>query len=148
MPFLAALALASGAAQAQVYKCVGAAGKTVYSQTPCPEGAKSTTLGRSAPAPSGAAGAPAAQKSAAQLEQEFRKRHVEQEKAEKKNSEQAAQTKEKEENCRSARAQLVSLDSGMRQMRVNEKGERYYLEDAQMGQEKARARRAVETSCN
>ena len=148
MPFLAALALASGAAHAQIYKCVAATGKTVYSQSPCPQGAKSTTLGRSAPASSGAAAAPAEQKSAAQLEQEFRKRRLEQEKAEKKSGEQAAQAKEKQENCRSARAQLASLDSGMRQMRVNEKGERYYLEGAQIEQEKSRARQAIETSCS
>ena len=148
MPFLAALALASGAAHAQIYKCVTATGKTVYSQVRCPEGAKSTTLGSSPPAPSGAAAAPTEQKSAAQLEQEFRKRRLEQEKTEKKSSEQAAQAKEKQENCRSARAQLASLDSGMRQMRVNEKGERYYLEGAQIEQEKSRARQAIETSCS
>ena len=147
MAFIAALLLASGAAHAQIYKCVAATGKTVYSQSPCPQGTKSATLGRSAPASSGAAAAPAEQKSAAQLEQEFRKRRLEHERAEKKSGEQAAQAKEKQENCRSARAQLASLDSGMRQMRVNEKGERYYLEGAQVQQEKARARRAIETSC-
>ena len=145
---LAALLVASGAAHAQVYKCVGAGGKTVYSQVPCPQGARSTTLNSSHAAPPPAAGAaPAAQKSAAQLEQEFRKRRQEQAEADKKGKEQAAQAKDKEENCRNARTQLVSLDSGVRQMRVNDKGERYYLDDSQVQQEKARARRAVDNSC-
>jgi hypothetical protein len=153
----AALALASGAAQAQIYKCVDAGGKTVYAQSPCPKGAKATTLDRAsppaAPAVSAAAvkgepAASAAPKTAAELEQAFRKRRQEQGESEKKEADKLAQGREKDENCRSARGQLASLESGTRQARVNEQGERYFLEDEQVEQEKARARRAVESSCN
>ena len=148
---LAALALA-GSVHAQVYKCVDASGKTVYMQSPCPTGERATTLNRNAPAaapaaPTAGQNAASGPKSAAQLDQEFRKRRVEQQEAEKKSEEQAAQAKDKEENCKAARAQLASLNSGMRQMRINEQGERVYLEDAQVEQEKVRAQRAVDNSC-
>ncbi len=147
---LAALALA-GSAHAQVYKCVDASGKTVYMQSPCPKGDRATTIDRNAPAaaPAPAAGQNAApgQKSAAQLEQEFRKRRLEQQEASKKADEQATQDKEKQENCRAAQAQLATLNSGARQMRINAQGEREYLDDSQIQQEKARAQVAIDRSC-
>ena len=38
------LSLCAASAQAQVFKCVDGSGKTVYSQSPCPKDARSTTL--------------------------------------------------------------------------------------------------------
>ncbi len=49
--FIAFFAVAN-AAQAQINKCVDATGKTVYSQGPCPKGAKASAV---APAPTRAA---------------------------------------------------------------------------------------------
>lgn len=160
---LAALALLPVAVQAQVYKCVDAAGKVVYEQLPCPKGARSTALSRSAPAApaqdaakgvpaqdagkADAAKGPPAQKSPAQLDEEFRKRRQQQADADKKNAEKQAQAQDKQENCKAARLQLANLESGTRQMRVNENGERYFLDDGQIEQEKARARRIAESSC-
>ncbi len=150
---LAALALA-GSAYAQVYKCVDASGKTIYMQSPCPKGDRATTLNRNpaaaapaAPAAPGAGQNAAGPKSAAQLEQEFRKRRLEQQEAGKKADEQAARDKEKQENCRAAQAQLATLNSGMRQVRINAQGEREYLDDAQIAQEKSRAQLAIDRSC-
>ena len=146
---LAALALA-GTAHAQVYKCVDASGKTIYAQMPCPKGARSTTLNRNPPPPPAPVEGQSPgvnPKSAAQLEQEFRKRRLEKAEADKKAGEKEAQAQGKEENCRAARAQLAGLNSGMRQVRVNERGERVYLDDSQIEQEKARAQRAMDASC-
>jgi uncharacterized protein DUF4124 len=153
---MAALALASAAVQAQVYKCVDAKGKTVYSQSPCPQGSRTTTLNSTASAPSvpaasaaqGDSAKAAKPKTTADLEQDFRKRRQQQAETDKKESERLAQAKDKEENCRNARIQLVSLESGLKQARVNEQGERFILDDSQVEQEKARALRAVETNCN
>ena len=52
----------------------------------------------------------------------------------------------REENCRNARIQVTTLESGVR-VRMNEKGERYALEDAQYEQELASARRLADQWC-
>lgn len=154
---LLALAFMSPAI-AQVYKCTDASGKVSYSQSPCPRNSKSATV---APAPAPAAApaesakgdpgkagkAPAGPKTAAELEQEFRKRRAEAEKAEQEQQKKAAEAKDAEENCRAARAQLASLESGQRQMRTDPSGERYFLNESQIESEKQRARRAMEVSC-
>src|SRR3990172_3843417 len=44
--------------------------------------------------------------------------------------------KAKQENCRNARLSLANLESGARQSRTNEKGERYFLDDGQIASEK------------
>jgi len=54
---------------------------------------------------------------------------------------------QREENCRSSQGTLASIESGGRQVRVNDKGERYTLDDAQLGQERERARKAVDQWC-
>jgi hypothetical protein len=147
---LFALALVSGAAQAQVYKCVDANGKTVYSQSPCAKTSRSTTLERNAPAPAPAkegAGKSILPKTTSEQEQDFRKRRRDQEESLKKDEEKLAEIKGREENCRNARAQLITLGYGGRQMRIDDKGERYYLDDEQIAREKERAQSAVDTWC-
>jgi hypothetical protein len=141
--------LLAGTAQAQVYKCVDGGGKTVYSQVPCPGNARSTTLKNSAPAPVAKAepGAKGAPKNAADADLDFKKRKLEQDEAKKKQDQSVAQAKAKEENCRGARSRLALIEQGGRQVRIDDKGERYYLDDAQIEAEKSQARRAVESSC-
>jgi hypothetical protein len=160
-PLIALALLAAGSAQAQVYKCVDAAGKVVYSQSPCPANTKSGSISRridaapSAPqaAPSaekagkGEAAKEAAPKTPADQEQAFRKRAQEREKNDKDAVEKTAEAKRKEDNCRLARERLAQLDMG-RITRVNPQGERYYLDDAQLEQQKAGARADVGQFCN
>jgi len=157
-----ALLVAAPLAQAQVYKCVDKAGKTVYSQSPCPSNTKSANV-RQSVTPSSALPPPntalktdgkadpkaasAAPKTTAELEQDFRKRRAEQEEAAKKDQEKLADAKSREENCRNSKATLASLESGVRQTRVNDKGERGTLDDAQVALETARTRKAVQDWC-
>jgi hypothetical protein len=150
--------LVASSAQAQVHKCVDAAGKVIYTQDPCPANTKSGAMSRSviqaptvAPADSAAKGdaaKSAAPKTAAEQEQAFRKRQQDQAKAGKESEQKAAEAQRKEENCRNARERLMQYEIGGRQSRINAQGERYYLEDAQIEQEKARARADVAQSCN
>ncbi len=157
MAFLAcAVTLMAAHARAQINKCVDAGGKTFYSQAPCPPSSKSSTIRPAAPpasppAASGAATSGAAKssgpKSAAELELEFRKRRTEQAEAAKKDQDKATEARQREENCRSSKGTLASIDSGGRQSRVNDKGERYVLDDAQAAQERDRAKQAVEQWC-
>jgi hypothetical protein len=163
---LSALSVCAAGAQAQVYKCIDASGKTTYLQSPCPSGAKSTAISRIVPpappppaageggtekaGPAGSDGKAAkasGPKTAAELEQDFRKRKQEQEKDQEKEQQKLAEAKIREENCRNSRLQIMNLDSGARQLRLDDKGERSYLNDTQIEQEKANARKAVEQWC-
>jgi hypothetical protein len=156
------LLIAAPMAHAQVYKCVDKAGKTSYSQAACPSNTKSASVrqsvtpGSALPPPSAAAktdgkadpkAAPSGPKTTAEQEQDFRKRRTEQEEASKKAQEKLAETKAGEENCRASKAALASLESGTRQTRVNDKGERVTLDDAQLAQETGRTRKAVQDWC-
>ncbi len=160
---LAVAYLVASSAQAQVRKCVDAEGKIIYTQDPCPANTKPGSISRSviqapaaAPADSAAKGdagksdAPksAAPKTAAEQEQAFRKRQQDQAKAAKESEQKSAEAQRKAENCRNARERLTQYEIGGRQSRINAQGERYYLEDAQIEQEKARARTDVAQSCN
>ena len=157
--FLTALGLAT--ANAQVHKCIDAQGKVIYSQHPCPANTKSGTVSRrvdrpaSTPAPAAAdkaakgdATKKSGPKTAADQEQDFRKRQQDQAKASQESADKAAEAQRKADNCRSARERLANFEIGGRITRVNPQGERYYLEDAQIEQEKARARADVAEACN
>jgi hypothetical protein len=141
--------LAAPGAHAQVFKCVDTGGKTVYSQSPCPSGAKSSVISREAPppaeAPASKAGKPAA--SAADKEMDFRKRQQEREAADKKASDQAADEKRKQDDCRRAREAVAQYDIGGRISRVDSKGERYFLDDSQIAQERAKSQQSVDQFC-
>ena len=155
--------LVASSAQAQVRKCVDAEGKIIYTQDPCPANTKPGSISRSviqtpaaAPADSAAKGdaakgdaaKSAAPKTAAEQEQAFRKRQQDQAKAAKESEQKSAEAQRKAENCRNARERLTQYEIGGRQSRINAQGERYYLEDAQIEQEKARARADVTQSCS
>ena len=159
----ASLSLAS--ANAQVYKCIDAAGKVVYSQNPCPANTKSGTVTRRVDRPSAAPAATPAEGSAdraakgdaakktgpkttVEQEQDFRKRQQDQAKATRESSAKSAEAQRKAENCRTSRERLAQYEIGGRMTRINPQGERYYLEDAQIEQEKARARSDVAQACN
>lgn len=143
-----------GAVHGQVNKCVDASGKTVYSQGICPTGSKASKVAvQAAPAQAtagvkpGDIGKSSAPKTTSELEQDFRKRQQEQADARKKENERLAEIKNNQENCDAARRQLAGFELGGRQSSINEKGERIFMDDAQIEQEKQRARQAVTLSC-
>jgi len=153
-------ALGAAAAQAQVYKCLDSNGRTVYSQNPCPPSMKPEAMSRggippasaTAPADAGKAsksdagkGGP---KTPAEQEQAFRKRQQDEAKAAKITEQKSAEAQAKEANCRIAKQRLANYEIGGRISQINDKGERYYMEDAQIEAEKARARAEVSQHCN
>jgi hypothetical protein len=148
-----AAAVAGGTAQAQI-KCWNEAGKRVCGDAP-PAGAKITTMrapaSGAAPAAAPKADGKAARKgplTPAEQEQEYRKRQLTAEKAAEKAETERKQAEAKRENCGRATEALRALESGQRITRVDAKGERYFLDDAQIAQETAQARKAVQDSCN
>ncbi|MCU0897502.1 MAG: DUF4124 domain-containing protein [Burkholderiales bacterium] len=158
LAFFAMLAILALPAAAQQYKWKDASGRTQYGDIP-PPGVQAERLSRSnvgsvssGASTTSAAGGDAAKpasgpKSAAEMEQEFRKRRMEAEDKQKKDEKLAQESRVKQENCSRAKRELASLESGVRQTRVNDKGEREFLDDAQIDAQKADARRAVSEWC-
>ena len=131
------------AAHAQIYQWQDDSGKTIISDKP-PLG-KVHDLRK---VDSGSAASSAASpKSLAERDLEFRKRLKEsQENADKAKKEKEVSA-EKQEQCASASRYLRSLESGERIALRDEKGERYFLDDAQRAQEIEKARKAAQENC-
>jgi len=113
-----------------------------------------TTRAAPAPAPGGdAPAAPAAAGTPARVDPELeaRRRAAEQQQQARQRQEaaqaEAQAAQQRAENCERARAHLRQLDSGMRIARVNERGERIVLDDAERAAETQRARQVVASDC-
>jgi Domain of unknown function (DUF4124) len=144
--------LAAASAQAQVYKCLNADGGTVYRQDPCPPSMKPETMAKPSitPAPAAAPSdaAKGAPKTAADQEQAFRKRQQDAAKAAKDTEQKTAQAQAREANCTAAKQRLTQFEIGGRLAQIDDKGERYYMDDAQIESAKTRARADVGQYCN
>ena len=145
LPWIALFA--AGTASAQVYKCVDASGKTVYLQSPCPPGQSSKVIRATPPPAQEAPAAKPGDKPPLTPEQAFQKRQKDRQEADKKAGDEQAEAQRKEQACQQAREQLARFDSGVRIAGIDAKGERYYLDDAQLAQEKARAQASVSQWC-
>jgi hypothetical protein len=99
-------------------------------------------------AASGAA-APAAPAAASGVDAELeaKRRKAGEEETAKRKAEEEKQKTARAENCQRAKAQLRSLEDGMRLARINEKGEREILDDKSRAEESKRARDVVASEC-
>lgn len=150
--------LAASAAQAQVYKCLDANGVTVYRQDPCPPSMKRESMSKPgippapAAAPAAAAGKAGEAKKGpltpAEQEQAFRQRQQDAAKASKEADDKAAQARVKEQNCANARQRFATYSFGGRISKIDANGERYYVEDAEVAAEKAKAQADISQMCN
>ena len=75
------------------------------------------------------------------------KRQTDRQESEKKAAEQTAEATQKQENCQRARASLAQLEAGGRLSRFNAKGEREYLGEDELAQEKGRNQALVQQWC-
>jgi len=146
-----ALLLCAGSAFAQMYRWVDKDGKVRYGDTP-PPGAKTSSIKapQSGAAPAPAAAAKDAKKgplTPAEQEQEYRRRQEAAKKEQEKSAKAGQAAAEKAENCTRAREYKVTLDSG-RVARTNAAGERYYMDEAQIAQELAKAQQTIAQFCN
>jgi hypothetical protein len=143
--FIAGLAFA-GAAAAQ-HKWVDSNGKVQYGDTP-PPGVRSTPV---RPPPPASSGPPAPGKKGplgvAERDAEFRKRRNAAEQDHEKQAKARQEADDKRENCARAQENVRMLENG-RVARTDAKGERYYLDDAQIQQETARARQTLREWCS
>jgi len=145
-------------ASAQMYKWVDSDGKVQYSDKPPPSNIKTERLrnpARAASTPAASEGKGAAQKdaaktgpkTAAEQEQAFRKRQLDAAKAQEEGAKKQAEERDRAENCRRANAALANLRIGGRQVRIDDKGERVFLDDQQIAQETARAQQEAAAAC-
>jgi hypothetical protein len=136
----------SATAYGQLVKCTTKDGKVIYANS-CPPDTTEQQI-RSAPASSGAGAPPAAQKSLAERDADFKKRMIEKQEMEQKEVKKLAEAQQKREACEGAQAYLKSLESGIRIQRTDPKtGERIYMEDEERASETVRARARVEQAC-
>lgn len=64
-----------------------------------------------------------------------------------KQSKATEQAEQRTDACNNARSRMAALDAGGRQMRFNERGERYFLDDRMVANERASAQREATQSC-
>lgn len=124
---------------------------------PLPPGLPSSAVAaeQAASAPAVAASAPAVAASAAasgpasglQAEVEARRRRAQQEQAARAKAEEEKLAAQRAENCRRARQQVATLESGVRIARVNERGEREVLDDRARADEMRTARAVIASDC-
>ena len=158
----AALGLALALPAFAQWKWRDKAGQTQYSDLPPPAGtAEADILLRpnagqrrvaaapvAAPAASGAASAaPRLAPKASEPELEAKRRKADEEVAAKKQADEARMAAARADNCVRAKAQMRTLDSGVRVTRTNEKGEREYLDDAARAAEAQRSRGIIASDC-
>lgn len=161
-----ALLFSAGTAMAQMYKWIDKDGKVRYGDTP-PAGSKTTSIkapkAGDAPAPGPSTASVSAPRSGdtpptakdakkgpltpAEQEQEYRKRQQESAQASKKAEQESQAQAAKSEGCERTKEYLRTLQSGQRIARTNPSGERYYMDDAQVAQEIAKAQQSVQQSC-
>lgn len=139
-----AVLLPAFAANAQIYQWKDASGRTVLSDKPAVGQTTQPRAIESAPPPNSAT---EPQKALADRELEFRKRQKEAQEKNDKAQKEAAAAADKTRNCEDARSNLRALESGERIALRDEKGERYFLEDAQREQQAAKMRQFIQAHC-
>ena len=155
-----------GAAFAQLYQWRDANGRTVFSDSPPPPNIPPGNIiknpkARAAPAPTdekhaddGKATASAAgsatkadgPKSVAEREADFKKRQAEVAAKAEKDQKLASDEKQREDRCRGMRQSLAALEAGQRVRRFNDKGEPYFLDDAERARDVEKFRRDMATA--
>jgi hypothetical protein len=144
----------AGAAAAQ-YKWTDHEGRVQYGDTP-PAGVNAAPMrARPRPSYSSASEPEAAEKkedakkplTAAEQDAEFRKRRHAAEKERQKQAKAQEEADDRRDNCTRAREYTRTLETG-RVTRTDAKGENYYLDDAQLAQERRRAQEIIQQSCN
>ncbi len=140
---------------AEVHKYKDAKGQWVYSDFAPPSSVKQEVIGKKTAQPTGAAPlspveAAVADKTPSGLtkEQAAAKRQQLAEQEKKNNEVKEQQDKEKEANCKAAKANLAAYTQGGRIYNVNEKGERDYLDDKSLSEGKIQAQNDIDKNCN
>jgi hypothetical protein len=133
-----AVALFALPVHAQMYKCVDANGRVQYSDKPQPGCRGGQVDIQPIPPLSGqVASPPPAPSSTAQQDADFKRRQMERERQD--SFEKSAQA----ERCQRVRQEIAWLSAGTRVSRINDAGERVYMDDATRETRLTQLRQAV-----
>jgi hypothetical protein len=153
-------AMLPGLAQAEIYKWKDKNGTTRYSDIPPPSNIKNESIGKKTtkvPAPTEAetaqatnkAGSAAPNDAAAINREEAAAKRAQDAEAKKMADEvKAAEMKHRQESCAAARNNLRMYTAGGRMMTTDANGERRYLGDDEISNNRAEAQQAVEKFCD
>lgn len=136
----------AGTPDADILGKPGAQRRTIAVPPPAAAASAATTAAAATAAAAAAASNPLAPRTA-DPELEARRKRAEAEHAAKVKAEEDRIAAARADNCTRARSQLATLESGIRLVRANEKGEREYVDDKQRAQETQRARDAIKSDC-
>ena len=139
--FYTTFLLTAQVADAQVYQWKDASGKTIFSDRP-PAGQEARNVHRGSSEPASGESSPS-RPTLADRDMESRQRQKEaKEKAEKAEREEKAATARREQ-CNHDRRYLAMLESGQRMALLDDKGERYFMDDDRRAAEITKAREAL-----
>jgi hypothetical protein len=131
-------------ASAQLYKYVDKNGKTVYTDQPPPDAADPKAMS----IPSSATGsAPPPAKSAVAQDKELQKGRDKAKENEKKAEETASRARQQEELCTNATMAYQQYSQGGRMTKLDEKGEKIFLGDAEIDAARETAKRKMDEVC-
>lgn len=152
--FLILLLLISENSFAELNKWVDESGKVHYSDQPPPTTVKAKTLRSTSGSAAitsasgvAAASAPAAPKTIAEREAELKKAQKEKKEAADKAAKEQSDADANKANCNAAQQNLRTLQSGVRMMEIDAKGERSFMGDEQRQQRITKAQQDISTFC-
>ncbi len=145
---------------AEIYKWKDKDGSIRYTDIPPPANIKQEVIGAKkaaqptgkaplSPVANGKQEPPKAKAPSASTEDaaaKLRQRNAETDKKNK--QEKEADAKRKEENCKAAKANFETYSQGGRVYKVNEKGEREYMDDKDLQDGKVQAQKEIDENCN
>jgi hypothetical protein len=129
-------------ASAQLYKYVDKDGKTVYTDQPPPESDPKAMRIQS-----GTGSAPPPAKSAVAQDKELQKGRDKAKESEKKAEETATRARQQEELCTNATMAYQQYSQGGRMTKLDEKGEKIFLGDAEIDAARESAKRKMDEVC-
>jgi uncharacterized membrane protein YqiK len=150
------LAFAPAASQAEIYKWKDKNGVVRYSDIPPPSNVPHESLGKKAkvPAQGDTSSAPTAEAAPApqqitpeEVTPDTDKQLKEEEAARQRAAAAEAELQQKQEQCTKARARMQSYEQGGRVYKINEKGEREFLDDRALAQAMEEAQADVNKYC-
>jgi Domain of unknown function (DUF4124) len=131
----------------EIYRWVDADGRVYYSDQPPPSTVKEEKTIKTTPRARSSSSSNSSAKTLEQQDLDFRQRRAKAEEEKVKQEKEAAEEKDRKENCERAKGRLANLQAGGPAIKYNDQGAQVYLNDQEIKQEIATTQKAVESWC-